>query len=256
MGQDAYDLAPLLARAKEGEQAAFLELLVDFGYEQEIRTMAREYLPQIPEYDEERLFQELVVYAWQAVRHDRFERFDRWLRRILHDNCRFITFKARFINGDGNAFQEYETLVRRRIRRKFAKISRNGYEDDVVQNVKLRVWQTLSDFRKNAGAFKYYLYETTKGFCHKIIENPATNHSPDVAEASVEDQLSEEIESVRHAIRLLPEKYKKPLVLKECLAFTHQEIADILSIPRGTSQVRVQRGKTRLKALLENGDCH
>lgn len=259
MGQDSYDLSPFIARAREGDKEAFVNLLVDFGYEQVIQTAVQEYVSQIPGYDEERLFRELAVYVWQAVRHDTFVRFDRWLRRITRDNCRFIQFKERFTNGDGDVFQPYECLVRKMILRKFHRIVKYGYEDDVVQDVKARVWEVLPEFRKNAGAFKYFLYETTKGCCYKIIDKfivpcdpPDSNTSQGTMESVPKDDLtSEEMEGVQQAIRSLPEEYRKPVVLKECLELRHREIAEILKIPRGTSQVRVQRGKSRLKTTLQ-----
>ncbi len=79
MGQDSYDLSPLITRAKEGDKEAFVDLLVEFDYEQVIRTVAREYVAQIPGYEEECLFRELVAYAWQGVyqapvRRDTFDR--------------------------------------------------------------------------------------------------------------------------------------------------------------------------------------
>ncbi len=261
MGQDSYDLSPLIARAKEGDKKAFIDLLVELDYEQVIRTVVREFVSQIPGYEEDRLFRELVVYVWQAVRYDTFDRLDRWLRRIARDNCRFIQFKERFTNGDGDAFQPYEHLVRNMIRNKFHRITQYGYEDDVVQEVKSRVWEALPAFRKNAGAFKYFLYETTKGCCHKIIEKfiaPSSlcdpldaTESQSTTDSPQNNLASEDLECVRQAIRSLPKKYRKPVVLKECLDFRHQDIAEILNIPQGTSQIRVQRGKSRLKTTLE-----
>ena len=260
MGQDSYDLAPLIVRAKAGDEKAFIDLLVDCNYEQVIRTVAREYASQIPGYSEDRLFQELVVYIWQAVRHDTFNRFDRWLRRITRDNCRFIRFKARFINGDGDAFQPYESLVRNQIRNKFHKITRSGYEDDVVQDVQVRICERLPEFRKNADAFKYFLYKTTRGCCHKIIDKLITPASlckplePDDTHTPGEmlDPVSfEKRQRVRQAIWSLPEEYRKPVILKECLELRHREISEILDISTGASRTRVKRGKSRLKTALK-----
>jgi len=260
MGQDSYDLSPLIARAKEGDKKAFIVLLVELDYEQVIRAVAREYVSQIPEYEEDHLFRELVIYIWQAFRVSpvRHNTFDQWLRRITRDNCHFIRFKERFIHGDGDAFQPYEHLVRNIIRNRFHKITKHGYEDDVVQDVKFRVWEALPEFRKNAGAFTNFLYKTTKGCCFKIIDkfiarydSPDLKKSQSTMESNSDSLNSEEIECVRQAIHLLPEEYRKPVVLKEYLDFRHRDIAEILNIPRGTSQVRVQRGKIRLKTILK-----
>ena len=57
---------------------------------------------------------------------------------------------------------------------------------------------------------------------------------------------------VSGAISKLPEKYRRPLVLKEIEGMTYAEIAALLGWPMGTVQIRIHRARLRLREDLSH----
>ena len=49
------------------------------------------------------------------------------------------------------------------------------------------------------------------------------------------------------AVAELPEKYRRPLLLKEIEGMTYAEIAELLGWPMGTVQIRIHRARIRLR---------
>ncbi len=58
---------------------------------------------------------------------------------------------------------------------------------------------------------------------------------------------------LKNALDRLPEKYRVIVVLRDVEGFSYQEIADILSFPRGTVMSRLYRGRRELFALITGG---
>ena len=56
---------------------------------------------------------------------------------------------------------------------------------------------------------------------------------------------------VRHAVEMLPEKFKAPLVLRDLQELTYEEISEILDLPEGTVKSRINRGRLRVKEILK-----
>ena len=59
-----------------------------------------------------------------------------------------------------------------------------------------------------------------------------------------------EILALRNAMRLLPVKYREPLVLQVLDGFNLEEIASIFSLPRNTVATRLHRARQKLKKHL------
>jgi RNA polymerase sigma-70 factor, ECF subfamily len=57
-------------------------------------------------------------------------------------------------------------------------------------------------------------------------------------------------DEVQRVLKLLPEKFKSPLILYYMEEFTYQEIAEYLDIPIGTVMSRLSRGKKYMKNEL------
>jgi RNA polymerase sigma-70 factor (ECF subfamily) len=56
--------------------------------------------------------------------------------------------------------------------------------------------------------------------------------------------------SIESAIALLPEELREVFVLKEMEGYAHAEIAGMLEITAGNSEVRLFRARQRLRAIL------
>ncbi len=67
---------------------------------------------------------------------------------------------------------------------------------------------------------------------------------------------SEQGESVRRALRALPDKLRVPLVLAYYNEFSYDEIASVLQIPRNTVATLLFRGKQQLRKEIEREKRH
>ncbi len=79
----------------------------------------------------------------------------------------------------------------------------------------------------------------------KLSEVPYDDH-----EQQTEDPIEEHL-SFAEAIAALPEKYRTPILLKYDQGYSHAQIAEILGTTESNIRKTVQRGKEKLRKLLE-----
>jgi len=80
-------------------------------------------------------------------------------------------------------------------------------------------------------------------------EAPDEATTPDLSEKTLS---SLDAQAVLEALSNLPMEYREPLVLFYMEEHTYQQIAEQIGIPIGTVMSRLSRGKSKLRALLEN----
>ncbi len=68
--------------------------------------------------------------------------------------------------------------------------------------------------------------------------------------ADFESAQNELPEHLQHLLNDLSTDYRVPVVLKDVVGFTYEEIADALDIPLGTVRSRIHRGRAALRAAL------
>ena len=142
--------------------------------------------------------------------------------------------------------------------------------EDVTQEVLVRVYRSLSQFRAQA-SFQTWLYRIALNLC--IDSHRRQERSPQVVrslEAPVESEagerewevpdwshnpeqsfLSQELrEQVHRALATLPEKLRAVVVLYDIQSFSYEEIAQILRCPVGTVKSRLFNGRAALREAL------
>ncbi|MDX1382423.1 MAG: sigma-70 family RNA polymerase sigma factor [Thermoanaerobaculia bacterium] len=178
---------------------------------------------------------------------------------------------ARFLEeGDESAF---ETLVRRYeapLRKvAFGYLRDTMLAEDVAQEAFLQAYQRL-DTLGRAEAFRSWLYRIAINRAHDHLRRMA--RKKELAGEEGEERIRQLEDPVRLPQRLedrdfgrrlagtlaqLPEKYRRPLMLKEIEGMTYAEIAELLGWPMGTVQIRIHRARLRLRErarqLLEEG---
>lgn len=133
--------------------------------------------------------------------------------------------------------------------------------EDIVQEIFIKAYQNIKSFDPER-KFSPWLY--------RIAHNESVNHGKRKTR-SLTDYFDLEVflpfapskeniekdfdrlklsEEVEVALKQIDEKYREPLVLYFLEQLTYQEIADILHIPINTVGIRIMRGKTKLKELL------
>ncbi len=119
------------------------------------------------------------------------------------------------------------------------------------------IWATKGQALRDAGKAKTWLFTTLhreflkshrrqKMFPHRTLDE-ATDDPPAPSPSAVEQLDSA---AVLDALGKLEEAYRAPLTLFYLGEHSYKEISDILSVPIGTVQSRISRGKAQLRDLL------
>jgi RNA polymerase sigma factor (sigma-70 family) len=130
---------------------------------------------------------------------------------------------------------------------------------DLVQEVLLRVRRGLATYRP--GNLEGWLSRiTTNAFLDDVRrrnrrpadplpEDPerVLEGEPDATAVLARERLPEYIE---RALADLPPEFRAPVVLKDVLGYSYEEIAEIIDIPVGTVRSRIHRGRARLREVL------
>jgi RNA polymerase sigma-70 factor (ECF subfamily) len=131
--------------------------------------------------------------------------------------------------------------------------------DDILQNVMLRMHRSVSSLRDDQ-RFGAWLYRVTRSAIAdhrraalrhpKAIGNSVTPalESDDRDERRAEQQLAA---NVAPFIAMLPSPYREALTLTELQGMTQRDAADMLGVSLSGMKSRVQRGRVRLRELLE-----
>ncbi|MFT7687886.1 MAG: RNA polymerase sigma-70 factor (ECF subfamily) [Candidatus Azotimanducaceae bacterium] len=128
--------------------------------------------------------------------------------------------------------------------------------EDLVQETFLRAWRFLGSL-KNEKSAKSWLTTILRRENARRFERKQFDYSDvelDTLPSDREDfDTRPEILALRNALRLLPVKYREPLVLQVLEGFNLEEIANIFDIPRNTVATRLHRARQKLRKHL-NGE--
>ena len=173
-------------------------------------------------------------------------------------------FVRRAVAGDGAAFEalvlRYETPLRKLV---YGYVLDWEVAEDVVQDAFLLAWRKLGRLAE-AAAFKSWLYRIAINRAHDelrrsarrgrrldrnvgdeaLAELPAAG-----AESAVESRLLRR--ALARALGRLPKSQRTAVVLKDVAGMKYVEIAELLGCPVGTAQIRVHRGRRRLRRWLD-----
>ena len=166
---------------------------------------------------------------------------------------------ARVANGDERAFG---LLVSRHVER--VRAVANGYlgnradADDVAQDVFLVVWNKCGQYDPAKGQFATWLY--------RIVANRAIDHRrkrrwfvfadigdhaddlPDADDPHATLSGRQDLETVRRAIRSLPDRQRMALLLSVSAGLSNTEIAEALAVTRGSVEQLLVRARAALRA--------
>ncbi|MXY25337.1 MAG: sigma-70 family RNA polymerase sigma factor [Acidobacteria bacterium] len=179
---------------------------------------------------------------------------------------------ARAQTGDHDAFGQ---LVQRWQHRMFALALREVQDEteahEIVQEAFVSAWRSIGKFRRDS-RFSTWMYRITLNRCRdwRRSRKRARMVSLDGGDAETSDAVrladqraslatepAEEtmarrfqLETVKRAMRSLPEAQRQAIILKEFEGLTLQEIADATGKPLSTIKTRVYQGLTTLRRLL------
>jgi RNA polymerase sigma-70 factor, ECF subfamily len=130
---------------------------------------------------------------------------------------------------------------------------------DLVQEVLLRVRRGLISYQP--GNLEGWLGRiTTNAFLDRVrkqkrrptvsLSEDAERFIPGSAGIEAEMAATDLPDDLQRMLADLPAEYRAPVVLKDVLGYSYEEIAENLEIPIGTVRSRIHRGRSRLREAL------
>lgn len=171
-------------------------------------------------------------------------------------------------DGSATAFAE---LVGRYERPLFAYVHRlncttaDREPEDIVQEIFLKVYQNIHDFKQVSGAsFSTWLFTIARNHCIDVMRKTKTCGRPKGLEAEAMTDLAdrklvnpqkatsqnEAAECVALAVAQLSEPFRSALILRYYEDMSYARIAQILQCNEGTARSRVARAKQMLTKLV------
>lgn len=161
--------------------------------------------------------------------------------------------------GDEEAFaslfHEYKNLVY-----KTAVLMLGNAEEaeDALQEVFIRVYESLSTYDPSKGAFTTWLHQITVNYClnrlrRRRVQLPLDTVSSIIrtwARAPFARRWTER-EAIQEALDQLSDKLRATVVLRYYWDLSYAEIAEIMDIPLGTVKSRLYQAHRRLREELE-----
>jgi RNA polymerase sigma-70 factor (ECF subfamily) len=86
-----------------------------------------------------------------------------------------------------------------------------------------------------------------------IVDDPVSHELPDHDSGDRIDGLGDRM-AIDTALRLVPEDFRVPLVMRDVCDLDYAEIAETLDIPVGTVKSRIARGRGALAQILRAGN--
>jgi len=163
---------------------------------------------------------------------------------------------------DPEAFRRFVETYSDRVFRLVASILgpwRDADAEDVVQDVFLRAWQRLHQFRGESSIGTWlYRIAWTQALNRKRTARVRLPHVPleSLAESpSGEEEMTSVLarREVAAAVEELPDLYRTVLLLHYWTGCGVAEIGELLQAPDGTVKSYLSRARARLRVLLEKG---
>lgn len=174
-----------------------------------------------------------------------------------------------FQNGDEEAYSEI-------VRRYKDKLSNflyrylGNYDDsqDIAQDTLVKVYVSKHLYREVA-RFSTWIYtiainlaktKLAKGRKFKIVSLSShggdNEHELDIPDDAYTPEVNAngKIQNyhIQKALKAIPEKYRRLVILRDIENFAYEEICEIEGLPMGTVKSRINRGREKLQVLLKH----
>ena len=135
--------------------------------------------------------------------------------------------------------------------------------EDLTQEVFVKVYESLDQYRESDGAFGAWLgvvarHQAIDHYRRKRQERLRRVEEPETVDRAAADdegplaelERDERVRLVHRAVRALPSDLREPLVLCDLQGLPYDEIAATLTLPLGTVKSRINRARLELAKRL------
>lgn len=129
--------------------------------------------------------------------------------------------------------------------------------EDAVQDVMIRIWRALPQFRGEA-SISTWIYSITRNRCLTVLKQrrgePISLDDPESREAAANvADARKPTGDVWSLLQALPVQYRQVLTLFYAEERSYEEIARALDMPLGTVKTHIHRGRKMLAAMYAQG---
>jgi len=180
------------------------------------------------------------------------------------------TLMLRTGQGDRGAFDE---IVRRYSSRMvnlaYQMTGDSELAQDIAQETFYRAYRSAGTYKRIA-KFSTWLYTIAINLCRNELRRRKYKFSSleEMAERGEESRVridivdekarpdkdveqSELNKLIKKAIGQLPEKFRRPMILRDIQGLSYEETGEILNLPEGTVKSRINRARARVRQMLE-----
>lgn len=163
---------------------------------------------------------------------------------------------ARTVAGDGEALGDlYTRFAGDLIRLASRLLGAREEGEDVVQDLFVGLPESLAGYRER-GRFGGWLRQSTVHLALKRMRTARRRREETMTDGiagAAGDATGDDAQMVRRAVDRLPDDLRAVVILKVVEGYAHGEIAALLGISRGASEVRLSRAMDRLRRQLGEG---
>jgi RNA polymerase sigma-70 factor, ECF subfamily len=157
--------------------------------------------------------------------------------------------------GDRRAQQRLYERYHRRLYALAARMVGQADAADVLQEVFLRVFARIGNFKGKARFFSW-IYRIAVNECLRNLQRRSTQvqsfaHEP-VSGAAGPDRVLEQAELLERALEQLEPQLRAVFWLREGEGLSYEQIAEVLEIPPGTVASQLNRARGLLQAFLRD----
>jgi RNA polymerase sigma-70 factor (ECF subfamily) len=171
---------------------------------------------------------------------------------------------ARAKGGDVDAFAELVRRHEHRIRATLYRLLDDERDvEEATQDSFVQAWRNLDRFRGDSAVFTWlYRIAVNEGLARLRRKRVPVADLADVEQ--MESRVAEEANAPERAaeaglenaflarrIRALPFEYRAPLVLRDLVGLSNQEVADVLEISVAAAKSRIHRARMQVREELE-----
>lgn len=175
---------------------------------------------------------------------------------------------ARARGGDVDAFAEFVRRHEARVRLVLARMLADQRDvEEASQDVFVQAWRNLDRYRGDAGVFTW-LYRIAVNEALARLRRRQLQLT-DIAQAGGHDALATAPEAGPEAraqstelreflaaqLQLLPLEYRAPIVLRDVVGLSNQEVAEILELTVAATKSRVHRARMEMRERIAEWDA-
>jgi RNA polymerase sigma-70 factor (ECF subfamily) len=179
-----------------------------------------------------------------------------------------VDLLSRARDGDVDAFAQLVRRYEQRVRAVLLRLLDDDRDvEEATQDTFVHAWQGLQRFRGDAAVFTWLfriaVNEARARLRRKRVTTTDLDELAETAHAAADPahgpEESAEAGELRTflagSIRRLPVDYRAPLVLRDVVGLSNQEVADVLQLSLAATKSKIHRARMQIRAELERWEA-